>query len=53
MSIHFITYGDDNFKKSRERICNEAENTKWFSNIKYYTNILLIYKPIAYCLFPY
>ena len=38
MSIHFITYGDDNFKKSRERICNEAENTKWFSNIKYYTN---------------
>jgi hypothetical protein len=38
MSIHFITYGDDNFKKSRERICKEAENTKWFSTIKYYTN---------------
>jgi hypothetical protein len=38
MSIHFITYGDDNFKKSRERICGEATNTKWFSTIKYYTN---------------
>lgn len=38
MSIHFITYGDDKFKKSRERICEEATNTKWFSTIKYYTN---------------
>ena len=38
MSIHFITYGDDKFKNSRERICEEAENTKWFSTIKYYTN---------------
>ena len=38
MSIHFITYSDDKFKNSRERICEEAENTKWFSTIKYYTN---------------
>jgi hypothetical protein len=37
-NIHFITFGDDNFKKSRERICQEAKNTNWFNTVKYYTN---------------
>ena len=38
MSIHFISYGDEKFKDSRERICKEAENTGWFSIITCYTN---------------
>ena len=38
MSIHFISYGDEKFKDSRERICKEAENTGWFSTITCYTN---------------
>jgi len=32
--IHLITYGDNNFKKSRHRVCNEAKNTGWFDTIK-------------------
>lgn len=38
MSIHFISYGDEKFKNSRERICKETENTGWFSSITCYTN---------------
>ena len=38
LNIHFITYGDEKYKKSRERICKEAEDSKWFNNVKYFTN---------------
>lgn len=36
--IHFITYGDDKYKQSRERICQEAKDSNWFYTVKYYTN---------------
>jgi hypothetical protein len=35
--VQFITYGDEKFKQSRERIANEAKFTKWFSEVKIYT----------------
>ena len=37
-NIHFITYGDDKYKQSRERICNEAKDSNWFNQVKYFTN---------------
>jgi len=36
MNLHFVTYGDDLFVKSRERICLEAKQTGWFSSVKYF-----------------
>jgi len=36
--IHFVTYGDDKFIQSRERICNEARETGWFDTVTYYTD---------------
>lgn len=32
--IHFITYGDNKYKKSLKRIENEARNTGWFDSIE-------------------
>lgn len=34
--IHLITYGDDKFKRSKERLKKEAENTGWFDTITVY-----------------
>lgn len=34
--IHFITYGDNKYKKSLKRIENEAINTCWFDDIEIY-----------------
>ena len=31
-NVHFITYGDDNFKKSKERIINEAKDSGFFTS---------------------
>lgn len=36
--IHFVTYGDDKFVQSRERICKEARETGWFDTVTYYTD---------------
>ncbi len=35
--VHFVTYGDDNFKSSRARIVTEAGTTGWFVTRRYYT----------------
>ncbi len=35
--LHFISYGDDNFKRSRERIYHEALNANLFKTITIYT----------------
>lgn len=35
--IHLITYGDDNFKNSRERLYQQAVNCKWFDTITVYS----------------
>ena len=32
-NIHFITYGNKNFEKSKKRIATEAKNTGWFKSI--------------------
>ena len=34
--IHFISYGDNKYKKARKRIYNEAVKTNWFHSIKCY-----------------
>ncbi len=34
--LHFITYGDEIYEESKQRIYNEALNTKWFHSIKCY-----------------
>lgn len=34
--IHFITYGDENFRLAKQRIYNQASNTGWFDNINIY-----------------
>ena len=34
--IHFIAYGDNKYRKTREKIYNEALNTNWFHSIKCY-----------------
>ena len=34
--IHLITYGNDKYKKSKERLYNEALNTNWFDTITVY-----------------
>jgi len=34
--IHFITYGDRKFKRSKDRITREAQETGWFDSIKTY-----------------
>ena len=34
--IHFITYGDKNFRNSKIRLCREANNSKWFDTITSY-----------------
>lgn len=36
-NVHFISYGNEKFKESRERIEKEAKDTGWFSNVKIYT----------------
>lgn len=33
MSIHLITYGNNHYTKSRDRLVNEAMNTGWFSSV--------------------
>ena len=35
--IHLITYGDNNFTKSKQRINNEAINSRWFDTIEVYS----------------
>ena len=35
-NIHFISYGDENFVKSKKRIYNEALNTNWFDSVTIY-----------------
>lgn len=35
--IHLITYGDNNFSKSKKRIKNEAMNSGWFDTIEVYS----------------
>lgn len=35
--LHFVSYGNDKFKKSRERITKNALDTKWFYSVKVYT----------------
>lgn len=35
--IHFVTYGDQRFLKSRNRICQEARDLNIFSSVKAYT----------------
>ena len=34
--IHLITYGNDNFKNAKVRLCQEATNTGWFDTITSY-----------------
>jgi hypothetical protein len=34
---YFITYGDDKFKSSRERICRQATEMNVFNSVKYFT----------------
>tara|TARA_B100001063_G_C16720314_1_gene533156 strand:+ start:727 stop:1443 length:717 start_codon:yes stop_codon:yes gene_type:complete len=34
--IHFITYADNKFKLAKERLYNEALNTKWFDTVTSY-----------------
>lgn len=34
--IHFITYGDGKYTRSKQLICNEALKTKWFESVKVY-----------------
>jgi hypothetical protein len=36
MKIHFITYGNKMYEKSKERIRRQAEETGWFDSIKCY-----------------
>lgn len=38
---YFCTYGDDNFRKSRERIVNEAKRTGLFDKCFFYSDISL------------
>ena len=33
-SIHLISYGDDKYTYSKQRLCNQAMDTKWFKTIK-------------------
>ncbi len=33
MVVHFITYGDNNFKNSKKRLEQEAKNVGWFDSI--------------------
>ena len=35
-TIHFITYGNDRFAKSKQRIVQEAIGTGWFATAKAY-----------------
>jgi hypothetical protein len=35
--LHFISYGDDTFKRARERIYKEALETRWFYSTKTYS----------------
>jgi len=35
--MHFRTYGNEKFEKSRTRICEEARATGWFDTVEYYT----------------
>lgn len=37
VKIHLITYGDHNFEKARQRLCEEANSSRWFDTIKGYT----------------
>lgn len=34
--IHFINYGDNNFKNSKIRLCNEAIKSEWFDTVSDY-----------------
>lgn len=34
--IHLISYGNDKFKNSKQRIYNEAINSKWFDSVNVY-----------------
>lgn len=34
--IHFISYGNDLYKSSKERIRNEAQNSHWFDSVNVY-----------------
>ena len=36
MAIHFITYGNDSYAKSKERLVNEANNIGWFETSRSY-----------------
>ena len=35
--VHFITYGDERFKVSREALLQEARDTGWFETVRAYT----------------
>lgn len=35
--VHFVTFGCDNFKLSRQRLANEAKDSGWFDKIFVYT----------------
>lgn len=35
--IHFITYSNATFEKSKKRLCKEVENCKWFDSISSYS----------------
>lgn len=35
--MHFVTYGNERFMKSRERITNEAKKTNVFASVSMYT----------------
>lgn len=35
--IHFITFGNDRFQRSKKRICQEARKTNWFDSITCYS----------------
>lgn len=36
-NVHFVTYGNEKFRQSRERIAQEARDTGWFRDVKIYT----------------
>lgn len=37
VKVHLITYGDNNYTKSKYRLVQEANSSKWFSTIKAYS----------------
>jgi hypothetical protein len=39
--IHLITYGNDKFRNAKQRINNEAINSRWFDTIEVYSPDIL------------